>query len=152
MLRCAGVRGCVMGFGDARIGLSRLAPLAAGVCLAACALTFYSGEAQARRHHARWRSSHAPAASGPAEVDGSKFSAMVIDANTGREIWGVNENALRHPASITKVMTLYLLFEQLDKGALTLSSRVPISEHAAAQEPSKLGISAGDSLSVDDAI
>ena len=37
-----------------------------------------------------------------------KYSAIVVDANTGREIWGVNENALRHPASITKVMTLYL--------------------------------------------
>ena len=63
-----------------------------------------------------------------------------------------NENGLRHPASITKVMTLYLLFEQLDKGALTLQSQIPISEHAAAQEPSKLGISAGDSLSVEEAI
>ena len=49
-------------------------------------------------------------------------------------------------------MTLYLLFEQLDKGAMTLQTRVPISEHAAAQEPSKLGIAAGDSLSVEDAI
>src|SRR5271156_4173302 len=152
MLRCAGVRGCVMGFGDARIGLSRLAPLAAGVCLAACALTFYSGEAQARRHHARWRSSHAPAASGPAEVDGSKFSAMVIDANTGREIWGVNENALPPPASITKVMTLYLLFEQLEKGTMTLETRIPVSEHAANQEPSKLGVPAGETISVEEAI
>jgi D-alanyl-D-alanine carboxypeptidase len=75
-----------------------------------------------------------------------------MDANSGRELYGVNENGLRHPASITKVMTLYLLFEQLDKGALTLQTQVPISEHAAAQEPSKLGIAAGDSLSVEDAI
>jgi len=141
-----------MGFGDVRTGLSRLAPLAAGVCLAACALTLYSGEAQARRHHARWRSSHAPAASGPAEVDGSKFSAMVVDANTGREIWGVNENALRHPASITKVMTLYLLFEQLEKGTMTLETRIPVSEHAANQEPSKLGVPAGETISVEEAI
>ena len=77
---------------------------------------------------------------------------MVVDENSGREIYGVNENALRHPASITKVMTLYLLFEQLDKGAMTLETRIPISEHAAAQEPSKLGIAAGDSLSVEEAI
>ena len=70
----------------------------------------------------------------PAEVDAaSKYSAIVVDANSGREIYGVNENALRHPASVTKVMTLYLLFEQLDKrGNLTLSSRISISEHAAA--------------------
>ena len=77
---------------------------------------------------------------------------MVVDANTGRELWGVNENALRHPASITKVMTLYLLFEQLDKGAMTLSSRITISEHAAGQEPSKLGVPAGESISVEEAI
>jgi D-alanyl-D-alanine carboxypeptidase len=141
-----------MAFGDLRIGLYRLAPLAAGVCLAACALTMFSGEAQARRHHYRWRTPHAPSGSAPAEVDGSKFSAMVVDANTGREIWGVNENALRHPASITKVMTLYLLFEQLEKGTMTLETRIPVSEHAANQEPSKLGVPAGETISVEEAI
>ena len=89
----------------------------------------------------------------PAAVDfDAAFSAIVVDANSGRELYGANENGLRHPASITKVMTLYLLFEQLDKGALTLQSQIPMSEHAAAQAPSKLGISAGDSLSVDEAI
>jgi hypothetical protein len=60
-----------MAFGDLRIGLYRLAPLAAGVCLAACALTMFSGEAQARRHHYRWRATQAPSGSAPAEVDGS---------------------------------------------------------------------------------
>ncbi len=89
---------------------------------------------------------------GSAEVDPAKYSAIVVDANTGREIWGVNENALRHPASLTKVMTLYLLFEQLQKGKMTLASRIPISEHAAAQEPSKLGVPAGESISVEEAI
>ena len=49
-------------------------------------------------------------------------------------------------------MTLYLLFEQLDKGAMTLHTRIPISEHAAAQEPSKLGIRPGETISVEDAI
>ena len=49
-------------------------------------------------------------------------------------------------------MTLYLLFEQLDSGAMTLRTQIPISEHAAAQEPSKLGLAPGDSISVDDAI
>jgi D-alanyl-D-alanine carboxypeptidase len=53
---------------------------------------------------------------------------------------------------LTKVMTLYLLFEQLDKGAMTLETPIPISEHAAAQEPSKLGIQPGDTIAVDDAI
>jgi D-alanyl-D-alanine carboxypeptidase len=136
--------------------------LAAGLCVAASALAASANPAQARgqwrhyhrvahayvAHHRGWAVARGPSL---AEADPA-FSSIVVDANTGREIYGVNENGLRHPASITKVMTLYLLFEQLDKGALTLQSRIPISEHAAAQEPSKLGISAGDSLSVDEAI
>ena len=143
-----------MRFGDLRIGLSRLAPFAAGVCLAATALTLATGTAQARRHFRHFAHAHsAPAGSpAPVEVDASKFSAIVVDANTGREIYGANENALRHPASITKVMTLYLLFEQLEKGKVSLSSRIPVSEHAASQEPSKLGVPAGESISVEDAI
>ena len=45
---------------------------------------------------------------------------MVVDANSGRTLYSAAENELRHPASLTKVMTLYLLFEQLEKGRLTL--------------------------------
>ena len=80
------------------------------------------------------------------------FSAIVVDANSGRTLYGAAEDGLRHPASITKVMTLYLLFEQLDKGAMTLQTRIPISAHAAAQEPSKLGIEPGETIGVEDAI
>jgi len=110
-----------------------------------------------RHHHfgRHYRVRHAErpiSSSAPAEVEPGKYSAIVVDANTGRELWGVNENALRHPASLTKVMTLYLLFEQLQKGNLTMASRIPISEHAAAQEPSKLGAPAGATISVEDAI
>ena len=80
------------------------------------------------------------------------FSAIVVDANSGRTIYAVDPDGLRHPASITKVMTLYLLFEQLESGKMTLQSRIPISEHAAAQEPSKLGLEPGETISVEDAI
>ena len=80
------------------------------------------------------------------------FSAIVVDDNTGKTLYSVSEEGLRHPASITKVMTLYLLFEQLDRGAITLRTQIPISQHAAAQAPSKLGLPAGDTISVDDAI
>ncbi|MGH6817841.1 MAG: D-alanyl-D-alanine carboxypeptidase family protein [Methylovirgula sp.] len=59
---------------------------------------------------------------------------------------------MRHPASITKVMTLYLLFEQLEKGRLHLDSRIPISAHAAAQPPTKLGLAPGETISVENAI
>ncbi len=146
-------------FGELRLGLSRVAPLAAGICLAAFALASSSGGAQAHlRHHRHARvavhlgGASSAGVSTPAEVDGSKYSAIVIDANSGREIYGVNENALRHPASITKVMTLYLLFEKLEKGEMTLATRIPVSEHAAAQEPSKLGVPAGETISVEEAI
>src|SRR5271163_1644086 len=80
------------------------------------------------------------------------FSAIVVDANSGRTLYSADENGLRHPASITKVMTLYLLFEELDRGAMTLHTQIPVSEHAAAQEPSKLGLEPGDTISVEDAI
>jgi D-alanyl-D-alanine carboxypeptidase len=113
-----------------------------------------------RHHHYRHhyvvrrvaRMERAVSYSVPPEVQPSKYSAIVVDAHTGRELWGVNENALRHPASLTKVMTLYLLFEQLQKGSLTMASRIPVSEHAAAQEPSKLGVPPGGSVSVEEAI
>ena len=59
------------------------------------------------------------------------FSALVVDANSGQTLYSADENGLRHPASITKVMTLYLLFEKLDSGAMTLRTPIPISEHAA---------------------
>src|SRR3984885_8911975 len=101
----------------------------------------------ARRASPRYASVAAGAVSGsPA------FSAIVVDANSGRTLYSADENGLRHPASITKVMTLYLLFEQLDSGAMTLRTPIPISQHAAGQEPSKLGLAPGDSISVDDAI
>ena len=94
---------------------------------------------------------YAPVAEG-AVPSSPAFSAIVVDANSGRTLYSADENGLRHPASITKVMTLYLLFEQLDSGAMTLRTQIPISEHAASQEPSKLGLLPGDSISVDDAI
>jgi D-alanyl-D-alanine carboxypeptidase len=80
------------------------------------------------------------------------FSAIVVDANSGRTLYSVDEDGLRHPASITKVMTLYLLFGELERGAMTLRTEIPVSEHAAAQEPSKLGLRPGDTISVEDAI
>ena len=76
----------------------------------------------------------------------------VMDANSGRVLHAHNENVERHPASLTKVMTLYLLFEQLEAGRFKLDSEIPISAHAAAQAPSKLGLRPGSSIEVEDAI
>ncbi|MHB8886003.1 MAG: SPOR domain-containing protein [Methylovirgula sp.] len=102
------------------------------------------------RHHARTSFHRQHLRPGAGRT--SQFAELVVDGNTGRELYGVDENALRHPASITKVMTLYLLFEQLQKGRLHLDSRIPISAHAAAQPPTKLGLRPGRTISVDNAI
>ena len=80
------------------------------------------------------------------------YSSIIVDANTGRTLSAENENAPHHPASVTKVMTLYLLFEQLEKGRLSLDSDLTISPHAAAQAPSKLGLRPGSTIEVEDAI
>jgi D-alanyl-D-alanine carboxypeptidase len=80
------------------------------------------------------------------------FAAMIVDGNSGRTLYAKNENELRHPASVTKVMTLYLLFEQLEKGKLRMDSEIEISSHAAAQAPSKLGLRPGSTIEVEDAI
>src|SRR5947209_6140535 len=98
------------------------------------------GHAQ-RARFARSAGSYSPA-----------FAAMVVDANSGRTLYARNENELRHPASVTKVMTLYLLFEQLEKGRLRLDSEIEVSPHAAAQAPSKLGLRPGSTIEVEDAI
>lgn len=81
-----------------------------------------------------------------------RYAAIVLDANTGEVLYERNPDSPRYPASITKVMTLYLTFEALQAGKLSLSDRVVISPHAANQAPSKLGLRPGDSLTVDEAI
>jgi D-alanyl-D-alanine carboxypeptidase len=67
-------------------------------------------------------------------------------------MYGVDVDAPRHPASITKVMTLYLLFEQLERGTISLDTEFRISAHAASQAPSKLGLRPGATIEVEDAI
>ncbi len=80
------------------------------------------------------------------------FASIVVDVKTGKTLQATNADAPRHPASVTKVMTLYMLFEQLERGRFTLDSELKISAHAARQAPSKLGLQAGETISVEDAI
>ncbi len=79
-------------------------------------------------------------------------ATIVVDANTGRMLHGVNPDAPRFPASVTKVMTLYMLFEQLEQGKLQLNSELPVSAFAAGQAPSKIGFDRGETIEVQDAI
>ena len=103
-----------------------------------------SADARSRRHH---RGEH----SGGGGYQ-PPYAAIVVDANSGRVLHASNPDSLRHPASITKIMTLYLLFEQLETGKLKLDSRLPVSAHAAAQEPSKLGLEPGQTIATEEAI
>jgi D-alanyl-D-alanine carboxypeptidase len=80
------------------------------------------------------------------------YAAIVIDVNSGQVLHQANCDEPRHPASLTKIMTLYLLFEQLESGELRLDSQLAISAHAAAQTPTKLGLKVGNTLKVEDAI
>ncbi len=77
---------------------------------------------------------------------------LVVDAATGKVLYARNDTALRHPASLTKMMTLYLLFENLASQKLALQTALAVSRHAAAQPRSHLRLRAGQSISVDTAI
>jgi D-alanyl-D-alanine carboxypeptidase len=103
---------------------------------------------EGRRHHKE--SIHYRHARGGGGT--SNIAAVVVDGNSGRTLYARNENELRFPASIAKVMTLYLLFEQLEQGRLRLDSDIRVSAYAAAQKPTKLGLHPGEAITVDDAI
>ena len=115
----------------------------AGLILA----TAITGTADARSRHKRHH--HAAAKSHGYEPP---YSSIVVDGNSGAVLQATSADASRHPASLTKMMTLYLLFERLDAGKIKLNSEMPVSAHAAAQAPSKLGLKPGDSIRVENAI
>lgn len=81
-----------------------------------------------------------------------KYSGIVVDAKTGKILYGEDADELRYPASLTKMMTLYLTFEALEAGRITKSTSIPFSKNASAEPPSKLGVRAGQSITVEQAI
>ncbi|MFG1464821.1 serine hydrolase [Xanthobacter sp. DSM 24535] len=130
------------------------AALAAVMVLAA---TSSEVDAKPRKQKSAQSQSHAKKASvrsaentGPGWKTGS--AAIIVDGNTGKVLYEDNADALRHPASITKVMTLYLLFEQIEAGRLKLDSEMVVSARAAGQSPTKLNLRPGTTISVEDAI
>ncbi len=112
------------------------------------AVAFTPDKAEARRyrhhhyvHHHETQESYSPA-----------FSSIIVDANSGATLSSNNPDASRHPASLTKIMTLYLLFERLDAGKMKLDTEMQVSEHASDQAPTKLGLHPGQTIRVEDAI
>lgn len=88
---------------------------------------------------------------GPALAEG-RYAAMLVDANTGQVLHAEAADEPRYPASLTKMMTLYLVFEQLQQGRLKPDTRITISPEAASTSPSKLGLEPGASITVADAV
>lgn len=82
----------------------------------------------------------------------ARSAAIVVDAKTGKVLYSADANGRRYPASLTKMMTLYLTFEALAKGRISKNTPVPFSAHASAEAPTKLGVRAGGSVPVETAI
>src|ERR1700731_3166997 len=115
------------------------------------AVVFTSDSADARRsrhqHHARQHQHHEAR-----ESYSPAFSSINVDGNSGTTLSANNPDASRHPASRTKIMRVYLLFERLDAGKMKLDTEMQVSEHASEQAPTKLGLRPGQTIAVEDAI
>jgi D-alanyl-D-alanine carboxypeptidase len=121
-----------------RVGVFGLVSIAAAVVTSDGAVARHSHH----RHHARHtHESYSPA-----------FSSIIVDGNSGAILAATNPDAIRHPASLAKMMTLYLLFQRLDSGKMKLDTEMPVSEHASDQDPTKLDLRPGQSIRVEDAI
>lgn len=88
--------------------------------------------------------------SAPAWAD--KYASIVINMDTGQVLHDRSADEPRHPASLTKVMTLYMVFDAIDAGKIKLSDRMTVSRAASRAQPSKLGLKAGSTIKVEDAI
>src|SRR3954453_20761130 len=93
-----------------------------------------------------------PMKSAWAQVGSARYSAIIVEAQSGRIIMGMNQDELRFPASLTKLMTLYMTFEALRDRRIQLAQYLTVSAWAAEQRPSKLGLQPGESITVEQAI
>ncbi|MBZ9601772.1 SPOR domain-containing protein [Phyllobacterium chamaecytisi] len=91
-------------------------------------------------------------AESPLAAAASKEAAIVVDANTGKTLYSSNADAQRYPASLTKMMTIYMLFDAMASGKVSKSTPIPVSAYAAAQPPTKVGFQPGQTISAEAAI
>ncbi len=85
-------------------------------------------------------------------VSAAQYAGIVVDAKTGKVLYSEDADSLRYPASLTKMMTLYLTFEALEAGKINKNTPVPFSKNASAEPPSKLGVRSGNTITVEQAI
>ena len=82
----------------------------------------------------------------------AQYADLVLDAASGRILYATNSDVRVHPASLTKMMTLYMVFQAIEDGHLSMDQSIPISSHAASMPPSKLGLAVGQTIRVEDAV
>jgi D-alanyl-D-alanine carboxypeptidase len=82
----------------------------------------------------------------------SRYAAYVMDARTGQVLFSRNADARRYPASLTKMMTVYMIFEAMNAKRISTKTAIPFSKNASAEPPTKLGVKTGGSITVDTAI
>ena len=123
-----------------------------GLVTVSTAVLFTSDNAEARHHRHTRHYAHARHHQEASESYSPAFSSIIVDGNSGATLSANNPDASRHPASLTKIMTLYLLFERLDAGKMKLDTEMAVSEHASEQAPTKLGLRPGQTIRVEDAI
>lgn len=130
---------------------SRLARVGViGLLAVTSAVIFTTDAAEARRH--RRHTAHHRVQRDVSESSSPKFASIIVDGNSGSVLQATSPDGIRHPASLTKIMTLYLLFERLESGKMKLDTEMPVSQHAADQDPTKLNLRAGQTIRVEDAI
>ena len=86
------------------------------------------------------------ACSSPQESKAAPYAAFVMDARTGETLYSENADTRLHPASLTKMMTLYITFSEIEAGNVSLDTMITVSKNAAAQPPSRLGLKAGQKI------
>ncbi|MHB0768317.1 serine hydrolase [Bradyrhizobium sp. 5.13L] len=121
-----------------------------GLLTITTAVIFTTDDAEARRHRRQY--AHHRVQRDVSESSSPKFASIIVDGNSGAVLQATSPDGIRHPASLTKIMTLYLLFERLESGKLKLDTELPVSRHAADQDPTKLNLRVGQTIRVDDAI
>ena len=121
-----------------------------GLLTVTTAVIFTTDAAEARRHRRHY--AHHRVQRDVSESSSPKFASIIVDGNSGAVLQSNAPDGLRHPASLTKIMTLYLLFERLESGKMKLDTEMPVSQHAADQDPTKLNLRAGQTIRVEDAI
>ena len=133
--------------------MRRFLSLRAGLCLLMLATTVLLPDTgwSNRNKSSPAKTTPQSAAAARAQAE-ARFASIVIDAYTGTVLQERNADKVLYPASLTKIMTMFMAFEALDKGRIKLNQTLPVSSHAAGMAPSKLGLRPGETITVENTL